>query len=115
MSIKIYPRCKSDWQQIYIDAEGFVFPCCWIANQPHYASYREFHGKDLAQLNTNVKSIVQILNGTEFRKVEDSWATSQPFIGCVSFCASPLPKDEGNLQGTNSLVGIDISKGKLRE
>ena len=66
-------------KEIYISAEGFVFPCCWLGSQP-YKFWRPDVGGDVWDAigswhNVNAKelSIKEIVEGDFFRKVEDSW------------------------------------------
>jgi sulfatase maturation enzyme AslB (radical SAM superfamily) len=93
--------CKSlNDREIYIDAFGDLFPCCWIASVPY--SYiapddafevrnemRNQHYELLASLgnvNTLSKSVRDIIDSTEYQSVWDSYWTTNKLITCARTC-----------------------------
>ncbi|NQY99444.1 MAG: SPASM domain-containing protein [Bdellovibrionales bacterium] len=113
MADKINPRCKSDMAQIYISADGYVYPCCWMGNVPHTSDYRDFYNSELDKLNVNLRSLKVIIEDRILEKVEATWQTDNPHPTCMRFCKRKAKPDETNSedkQGTNTVKRISRSE-----
>ena len=107
--MKIFPRCKSDWSQIYISAEGYVMPCCWIGNMPHLNDYFKFYAESLDRLSVKNYSLEQIISDPIYLQIEKSWANPQEaFNPCKVFCSKPLRDDQTSFDGTNDTLTIKL-------
>lgn len=83
---------KKSYQSTYIDSEGYVFPCCWVA-----AAYRKqkIGRKDQyspripypwdKSVNINTARIGDIIKHPFFDDIEKSF-TDNPLYSCVRFC-----------------------------
>lgn len=107
----IYPRCKKDWNQIYINSEGVVFPCCWMANLPAQRDYYSLHGTNLEELNIHHRNLEEIVNSDQYLQIEKSWKTENPYTFCVSNCAQKN-REESSRQGNDLVRKIDLKKLK---
>ena len=93
-------QCKVlDKNEIYISAEGLVFPCCWIANQLYiwYSSTNQITkllekcgGKSSIDAKTN--RLENILNGSFFKSIEDSWTKDSCENGKLKVCSKTCGK-----------------------
>lgn len=83
--------------EIYIGADGFVFPCGWlhdrlygpdIASHPDYIKIQQLMNDAGGYTNTNVfySSLVQILDGPWFDMIERSWAGPDRLDRCAVIC-----------------------------
>jgi hypothetical protein len=107
----IYPRCKSDHDQIYVNAEGILLPCCWIGNEPHLEEYKKFLGNELySGCDLGKVDFSTALNGPAQKKLENSWSSTQPFSACQLYCSQRLEQREcANKQGTNERARLSLS------
>jgi len=55
----IIPMCKIGNKGLYISAEGYFYPCCWMANRYDHTRWNQFRQE---QFNLNIRSITEILN-----------------------------------------------------
>jgi hypothetical protein len=91
--MQIYPRCKLDWAQVYISAEGDVMPCCWIGTMPHLKKYLEFNADCLDKLNIKNRPLDEILKDPDFSRIEKSWADeSVIFSPCMVFWKNEMAR-----------------------
>ena len=74
-------KCKAEEKsEIYISAEGFVFPCCWLAGQPYkwWRSTKEGDVHDMIQnydlINIKKTPLRDIVEGGFFKRVQESWS-----------------------------------------
>lgn len=94
-------ECKSlNDKEIYIDAYGDLFPCCWIASVPysyiapddayevrnemlkqHYELVRA-----LGNINTLTKSVKDIVDSNEYQTVWKEYWTTNKLITCARTC-----------------------------
>ncbi len=107
----IYPRCKADHDQIYVNAEGYLLPCCWIGNQPHLEEYQKFLGDELyAACDLKKVDFAKAVSGPAQKKLEDSWNSAQPFSACQEFCSRRLNHEESaSKQGTNERERLTLA------
>ena len=94
-------NCKSmNLNRIYLSAEGFVFPCGWLHDRMYgyEAEQHPDHQKlqDLFKLaggrklaNINYTPIEDIVNGTWFKIIQDSWTNHDSALErCKFMCGS---------------------------
>ena len=87
ISCKAIPK-----KEIYISAEGFVFPCCWLGGQPYKFWRPELGGDvykmlgDLNNINSKLHSIKDIIEGRFFEAVENSWGIKGCSNGRIKTC-----------------------------
>lgn len=55
----IIPMCKIGNKGLYISADGYFYPCCWMANRYDNTRWNQFRQP---QFNLNTRSITEILN-----------------------------------------------------
>ena len=87
-------KCKSlQTKEIYISAEGLVFPCCWTAGRL-YKSYEEIgqnqmwsYINELNDINALNNPIRKIIDGDFFKKIEKSWNLPSCSEGKSKVCA----------------------------
>lgn len=104
--------CKAQVQkEVYIDAYGDMFPCCWLGSVPY--SYinpddalevrtemlRQHHEmvSALGNINTKELSIRNILESQAYQTVWDEYWTSNKLITCARTCGDgnfAKPKDQ---------------------
>jgi MoaA/NifB/PqqE/SkfB family radical SAM enzyme len=91
--------CKSlQNKEIYLSAEGLVFPCCWTAGRL-YKSYHKIGQDqmwkfidDIKNINAHHTPIRQIIDGNFFKKIEKSWYLSSCENGKLEVCAQKCGK-----------------------
>ena len=102
-------------REVYIDAKGQLFPCCWIASIPYnyiepnetmavkQEILKQYHSliNDLGgvdQVDTNKHSIEDIINSNEYQTVWNKyWHGETKLISCVRACGVnklSKPKDQ---------------------
>lgn len=104
--------------QIYVTAEGYVLPCCWIGNEPDMKEYRKWHGDDLEEMSLKNRNLEDILKDPRYLRIEKSWERAEPFAPCRWNCSQPLNRSWEKTQGTNercSLILGEIEKAKVLE
>lgn len=92
---KIEPRCTAGITETFISAEGYLYPCCWIANQPHLDSLREMLGDRYGTLELNGRRIAEVVDDKGFKAIEASWEDGS-FYPCVKFCGKAIDEDSRN-------------------
>lgn len=88
-------RCKvMEDRSIYISAEGLAFPCCWTANQlyvwywPHRKSEMwTLLDNDIDNVNALKIPLEQIIEGSYFKRISDSWSLPSIAGGKLRVCA----------------------------
>ena len=88
-------KCKAiDKSEIYVSAEGHVFPCCWTAGQqykwywkPREAPIWKLIG-DPKNISLRNHSLRDIIEGPVFKAIEDSWSCSSVKNGKLKVCAN---------------------------
>ena len=107
----IYPRCKEQGAQIYVSADGFVTPCCWIGSANIIKELKEFFGSEYETLSIKNRSLDEVLNGPSWQKIENSWSTSTPFSSCTRYCSKPFTEVD-SLKGTNRQTRIRLNQNE---
>jgi len=88
-------KCKSvDNKEIYISAEGLIFPCCWTAGRI-YKSYEKigenqmwsFLNNDLNSINALKLPLREIIEGDFFQNIKQSWSMISCSHGKSKVCA----------------------------
>jgi MoaA/NifB/PqqE/SkfB family radical SAM enzyme len=86
--------CRAeDKKEIYVSAEGFTFPCCWLAGQPYKWWRKQKEGDvhdligDYDLINVKKTPLRQIVNGEFFDRVQESW-TGDRLKTCALKCNS---------------------------
>jgi len=79
-------------REIYISAEGLVFPCCWLAGQlykwylpPKSSQIWKFVNKN--EININYVSLEDVFYSGFFKKIEKSWSSESVNNGKLKTCA----------------------------
>tara|TARA_B100000029_G_scaffold424498_1_gene432329 strand:- start:1238 stop:2299 length:1062 start_codon:yes stop_codon:yes gene_type:complete len=88
-------NCKAiEKNEIYVSAEGHVFPCCWTAGQQYkwYLKPREAPIWKLIGDPNNISlrkhTLKEIVEGPFFKAIEDSWSCSSIKDGKLKVCAN---------------------------
>jgi len=87
---EVSPKCV-DRKEIYVSAEGYVFPCCWTAGQM-YKWYKEPEStqiwENLKQYNANAfdSSIQDVIDNGFFKSISDRWTGDNRLDVCVLKC-----------------------------
>jgi len=88
-------NCKAiEKSEIFVTAEGHVFPCCWTAGQqykwywgPREAPIWKLIG-DPDNISLRKHTIQEIVEGPFFKAIEDSWSCSSVKDGKLKVCAN---------------------------
>lgn len=88
-------QCKSiDKSEIFVTAEGHVFPCCWLGGQqykwywkPKEAPIWNLIG-DSENINAKYNKLEDIINGPFFEKIKKSWSCESIQNGKLKVCAN---------------------------
>ena len=88
-------NCKAiEKSEIFVTAEGHVFPCCWTAGQqykwywgPREAPIWKLIG-DPDNISLRKYTIQEIVEGPFFKAIEDSWSCSSVNDGKLKVCAN---------------------------
>jgi MoaA/NifB/PqqE/SkfB family radical SAM enzyme len=94
--------CKTQNEKsIYISSEGFVFPCCWTANQlyiwhqkPGSSQIEKIIAQNggVEKINLEGNELESIIAGETFNAIEKSWSCSSTEKGKLSVCAKTCGK-----------------------
>lgn len=87
-------KCKSlQNKEIYISAEGLIFPCCWTAGR----LYKTYHKigqdqmwkfiDDIKNINALYTPLRNIIDGDFFKRIEKSWYIPSCNQGRAEVCA----------------------------
>lgn len=76
---------------IYVSAQGLVYPCCWIGNAHSQSDPQVPMNND--NIDPTKRPLEDIINGTEFQMIEDSW-TNGSVRRCVTMCSVSSPSDK---------------------
>jgi MoaA/NifB/PqqE/SkfB family radical SAM enzyme len=107
--------------EVYIDAFGKLFPCCWLASTPYnyydpaspiqpikkemYDQYNMLIA-ELGEIDTANKSIKDIINSTEYQTVWDKYWHDEKLITCARSCGiNQLSKPMDQFSGRAKLEG----------
>lgn len=110
----IFPRCKSDFAQVYVSADGYVMPCCWLGNQPLVKSYFELFKDCLSEMSVKNRPMDDILADPRWQRIEQSWKSATPFIPCAQMCGKPVAKSENEMVGTNERKVFHLTRQLIR-
>lgn len=103
----VSPKCKQGHFP-YLDANGKLFPCCWIATVPRLV--RSFLGDDLyQQLNASRYGVDEIMNSNAMAKIESTWIDGS-FDPCVEHCGYQSPSD--SVTSVDEEITINLERGK---
>jgi len=101
-------------QEVYIDAYGDLYPCCWIASVPYSYiptddAYEVRHEmlrqhwdlmNSLGDTNTLTRSVKDIINSNEYQTVWDNYWNKDKLITCARTCgvntSFAKPRDQLN-------------------
>lgn len=95
-------NCNSNKiKELYIGADGFVFPCGWlhdrlygpeVTDHSDYISIREMMSKEGGWINANVfyTPLQKIVDGPWFKTLEKSWVSSNRLERCAMMCGSDI-------------------------
>lgn len=87
---RIAPKCV-DKKEIYVSAEGFVFPCCWT----HGQMYKWYLPKESAEIWDHINaheidakktSIKEVVDGGFFKSISDTWDKENKLKVCSMKC-----------------------------
>jgi MoaA/NifB/PqqE/SkfB family radical SAM enzyme len=105
-------ECKVQREkEVYIDAYGDLFPCCWLASVPYTyldpddalevrsEMLKQHHEMvaSLGDINTKTRSIKSIVNSDEYQTVWNAYWTTNKLITCARTCGDgnfAKPKDQ---------------------
>ncbi len=96
--------CKVDAEKsVYVSAEGFIFPCCWTANQlyPWYLEKRSSQVWDIIrslpeqeqEISALKQPLSKIVEGELFAKIKDSWSLPSTKLGKLKPCAKTCGRE----------------------
>lgn len=92
----IAPKCVTK-QEVYVSAEGLVFPCCWTHGQVYkwFRPFAECQEGDLiasvggfSEINANKKSLQSIVDGEFFSSIKKTWNIKGCENGRLRTCAT---------------------------
>lgn len=105
-------ECKVQREkEVYIDAYGDLFPCCWLASVPYtyldpddalevrtemLKQHHEMVAK-LGNINTKNRSVQEIIESNEYQTVWDEYWTTNKLITCARTCGDgnfSKPRDQ---------------------
>ena len=88
-------------KEVYIDAFGKLFPCCWLASTPYnyteprspiFAVKQDIQDQynmliaDLGNIDTATRSVKDIIDSTEYQTVWDKYWNEEKLITCARTC-----------------------------
>ena len=87
--------CKAiEKSEIFVTAEGHVFPCCWTAGQQYKWYWRPREAPiwkligDPDNISLRKHTLNEIVDGPFFKAIEDSWSCSSVKNGKLKVCAN---------------------------
>ena len=90
-------RCKvEENQSIYVNADGYVFPCCWVGGMATYNAGSQQKAQvvnllndngGIGQLDAKIIDINTIINGDFFNAIENSWGLDSIASGKLKICS----------------------------
>ena len=87
-------NCKAiKEREIFVTAEGHVFPCCWLGGQEYKWFYKPKEAQiwkligDAQNINAKYNSIKKIVNGPFFNNIQKSWSCDSVKSGKLLVCA----------------------------
>jgi hypothetical protein len=92
---EIKPRCLAGIAEPYMSAEGYFYPCCWIANEDHLSELKRFLGRKYQQLDLEKHSMDEIEGSSAMMAIQASWVDNS-FGPCVQYCSRPLNDSSRN-------------------
>lgn len=113
-------------RSIYISAEGYVFPCCWTANQL-YPWYYEERGAPiwkmlealpggLQSLNGKAHAIQDIIEGEFFqRRLPESWNKTSVKEGRLFVCAKTCGQGFDAFKAQFEVSGAHVPAGPVSQ
>jgi MoaA/NifB/PqqE/SkfB family radical SAM enzyme len=81
-STDIIPMCQIGNKGLYISAEGYFYPCCWMANRYDHTRWQQFKQP---QFNLNSRTIDEVLSDNYW---DDFFDKLHNNIECTSKCAA---------------------------
>lgn len=83
-------NCKVKSQKnLYVDAQGNVFPCCWIGSIVYQApispSRIDYKTRNIEHLNLNNTTLDEIFDSGYFEQIENTWK-DRPLTECSRQC-----------------------------
>lgn len=78
----IIPMCQIGNKGLYISADGYFYPCCWMANRYNHTRWQQFKK---SQFDLNQRTINEVLADPLW---EEFFATIHGNIECASKCKS---------------------------
>ena len=78
-----YRRCcfSGPNASLFINAEGYVLPCCWLASRPDIYEVQKLYDDEFENLH-----ISKFKNSVDnFKKISDTWE-NKSFKPCVMKC-----------------------------
>lgn len=102
----IYPRCENGTSE-YVNAEGYYFPCCWIASYANLKKLKNFLGDDYALLDAKKYNIKYIKSNNAIQKIKNSWNSDTPFSVCERICSK---KKTTNINSQSQHYNINLEE-----
>ena len=78
---EIIPLCQIGNKGLYITADGYFYPCCWMANRYNHTNWQRFKTDDF---NLNIRSIIDVIND---KKWQEFFSTLHTNTECSTKCA----------------------------
>ena len=110
MKTRIFPRCKIDVLQDFVSADGYVMPCCWVADAPSMPDYLEMYKDCLPEMSTLNRPMDDIMADPRYLRVEQSWGSAQPFPTCVRQCGQPVDENHDRQYGMDEAVWVPLER-----
>ena len=90
-----YKKCQINCQvkakkEIYISAEGLLWPCCWLSGEYVYNLNKSQFIENKEKLNTKKYSIKEIIDSGFLRTIEESWYNDNRSVTCARQCGHEL-------------------------
>ena len=79
----IIPMCKIGNKGLYVSADGYFYPCCWMANRYDHTRWNQFKQP---QFNLNTRTITEVLSDEYW---QEFFKTLHNNSECLDKCAEP--------------------------